>query len=183
MTPIMVICWVDKSTRTPNSPCVWIAETSVDGQTYTARSRHGAANELARQLVDTGIPDRPMVIHYRGRPGTMTYRSFHAAATWTHSEGNQPLRRVKYKERPEGLFLRSGDGENAFRRPPDDIVVLLEPDAIETGLRQCVSCGRDFQPARPWSRFCSAACRLRTHRRLVRAGRNPLPAGSEERIP
>src|SRR5262249_46071325 len=113
MTPVTVITWPDEATRTPNSACAWVAEATVHGRTYTAPSRHGAANELARQLVAGGIIDRPMMIHYHGRPGTMNWPSFHAAATWTYSEGDQPLRRVRYKERPEGLFLRSGDGENA----------------------------------------------------------------------
>jgi hypothetical protein len=90
----------------------------------TPRSRHCAPNELARQLVDAGIIDRPMVIRYRGLAGTTTWGSFQAAATWTYSEGDQPLCRVRYKEQPEGLFLRSGDAENAFHRPPDDIVVV-----------------------------------------------------------
>ena len=53
----------------------------VEGRTYTARSRHGPANQLARQLVAAGFPDRSMVIRYRGLAGTMTYRSLHAAAT------------------------------------------------------------------------------------------------------
>jgi hypothetical protein len=104
---------------------------------------------------------------YRGLAGTMTWRSFHAAATWIYSEGDQPLRRVRYKERPEGLFLGSGDGENAFHRPPDDIVVIPGPEPLKTGRRRCVSCEVDFPPARPWSRFCSPACRLRAHRRLA----------------
>jgi CheY-like chemotaxis protein len=60
------------------------------GCTYTAQSRHGPANQLARQLVAAGLPDRPMVIRYRGLAGTMTYRSFHAAATWTFSEVLDP---------------------------------------------------------------------------------------------
>jgi hypothetical protein len=174
MTPISVTCWPDEATRTPNSACTWVAEAMVDGRTYTARSRHGAPNELARKLVAAGIIDRPMVIHYRGLAGTMTWRSFHAAATWTYSEGDQPLRRVRYKEQPEGLFLRSGDGENAFHRSPDDIVVIPELDLLKTGGRKCVSCGGDFLPARPWARFCSTACRLRSHRKL---------AGSDPRIP
>jgi hypothetical protein len=47
----------------------------VEGRTYTAQSRHGPANQLARQLVAAGLPDRSMVIRYRGLAGTMTYRS------------------------------------------------------------------------------------------------------------
>jgi hypothetical protein len=152
----------------------------VDGRTYTARSRHGAANELARQLVAAGFVDRPMVIHYHGVAGTMTWRSFHAAETWTYSEGDQPLRRVRYKEQAEGLFVRRGDGENAFHRPPDDIVVIPEPAPLKTGRRRCVSCDVDFLPARPWSRFCSAACRLRAHRRLARETRAPKSAAISE---
>jgi ferredoxin len=172
MTPITVTCWPEEATRTPNSACIWVAEAMVDGRTYTAHSRHGAPNELARQLVAAGIIDRPMVIHYRGRTGTMTWRSLRAAAMWTYSEGNHPLRRVRHKEQPEGLFLRSGDGENAFHRVPADVVVIPGPDPLKTGRRRCVSCGRDFLPARPWSRFCSPACRLRAHRRLPRQDEN-----------
>jgi hypothetical protein len=175
MTPITVTCWPDEATRTPSSACAWVAEVMVDGRPYNARSRHGAANELARQLVAAGIIDRPMVIRYGGRAGTMTWGSFHAAATWTYSEGDQPLRRVRYKEQPEGLFLRSGGGENAFHRPPDDVVVLPGLDPLKTERRRCVSCDGDFFPARPWSRFCSSACRLRAHRRLPRQDQNVQP--------
>jgi hypothetical protein len=167
MTPITVTCRPDEATRTPNSACLWIAEATVDGRGYVARSRRGAPNVLARQLVNAGLADRAMVIHYTGLAGPMTYRSFHGAATWTFGEGDQPLRRVRYKERPEGLFLESGEGGNAFHRTPDDVVALPEPDPLKTGLRRCVSCDGDFFPARPWSRFCSSACRLRAHRRLA----------------
>jgi hypothetical protein len=170
--PITVITWPDEATRTPNSACAWVAETMVEGRVYVARSRHGAPNELARQLLAAGLADRPMVIHYRGRAGTMTWRSFHAAAMWTYSEGDHPLRRIRHKEQPEGLFLRSGDGENAFHRPPDDLVIIPESDPLKTGRRKCVSCDGDFLPARAWSRFCSPACRLRAHRRLARHDEN-----------
>ena len=35
----------DEATRTSNSACVWIAEATVEGRTYTARSRYGPANQ------------------------------------------------------------------------------------------------------------------------------------------
>jgi len=115
-----------------------------------------------------------MVIHYRGLAGTMTWRSFHAAATWTYSEGDQPLRRVRYKERPEGLFLGSGSGQKCVSSPAVDVVEAPPPDGHETEAparaaetRRCDGCDGDFLPARPWSRFCSPACRLRAHRRLA----------------
>ena len=57
-----------------------------------------------------------MVIRYRGLAGTLSYRSFHAAAKWTYKEGDRPLRRVRYKERPEGFSLASVLDQNAFHR-------------------------------------------------------------------
>jgi hypothetical protein len=54
----------DRGDTDTESACVWIAEVTVEGRTYTARSRHGAANELARQLVAAGLADRPMVIRH-----------------------------------------------------------------------------------------------------------------------
>jgi len=115
-TAIEVMVRPDEGTRTPNSACVWIAEATVDGRVYTARSRHGATNELARQLAAAGLADRPMVIRCRGLAGTLSYRSFHAAAKWTYKEGDRPLRRVRYKERPEGFSLASVLDQNAFHR-------------------------------------------------------------------
>src|ERR1700730_14630712 len=78
--PIAVTTWPDEATRTSNSACVGIAEATFEGRTYTARSRHGPANQLARQLIAAGLPDRPRVIRYRGLAGTMTYRSRRATA-------------------------------------------------------------------------------------------------------
>jgi hypothetical protein len=101
---------------------VWIAEATVEGRTYTARSRHSPANQLARQLVAAGFPDRPMVIRYRGLAGTMAYRSFYAAARWTFSEGERPLRRVRYREPPKGVFLGSGTGQKCVSSPVADEV-------------------------------------------------------------
>jgi len=176
MTPITVSCWPDETTRTPNSACAWVAEATVDGRTYTARSRHGSPNELARQLVDAELPDRPMLIHYGGCTGAMTYRSFHAAATWTFREGDQPLHRVQYREQPEGLFLVCGTGQKCVSSPRDDEVDLPAADTHETHSRTtrcCEGCESDFLPARPWSRFCSPACRLRSYRRLARQNEHP----------
>ena len=132
MTPITVTTWPDEGTRTQNSACVWVAETMVEGRVYVARSRHGAPTELARQLVAAGLADRPMVISYRGLAGTMTWRSFHAAATWTYSEGDQPLRRVRYKERLEGLFLGSGTGQKCVSSPAADVLKPSPLDRLKT---------------------------------------------------
>jgi len=175
MTPIAVMCWPDEATRTANSTCVWIAEATVDGVTYAARSRHGAPNALARQLVAAGIEDRPMVIRCRGLDGTLSYRSFHTATKQTYEEGDRPLRRVQYRERPEGLFLNSGAGQKCVSSASDDDAAVPAPESDETvapamaaDTRNCDACGRAFWPARPWSRFCRPACRLRAHRKWGR---------------
>ena len=174
MIPITVMTWPIEATRTPNSACVWVAEATIDGRICTARSRHGAANELARQLVVAGFVDRPMAIRYHRLAGTMTYRSFHAAARWTFGEGERTLRRVRYRHPPEGVFLGSGTGQKCVSSPlADDMESLpanrrkaeLPPPAIET--RRCDGCDADFRPGRPWSRFCCPACRLWAHRRLA----------------
>ena len=171
VTPIMVTIWPDEPTRTPNSACAWVAEAMVEGRVYVTRSRHGAPNELARQLVVAGIADRPMVIYCRGRAGTTTWRSFHAAAGWTYTEGDQPLRRVRYRKPPEGVFLVSGTGPKCVSSLAADHVDPPATDAHETRpppTRFCEGCNGDFVPARAWSRFCSPACRLRAHRMLAR---------------
>lgn len=117
MTPITVTTWPDEATRTSNSACVWRAEATVKSRTYTA---HGLANELARQLVAAGLVDRPMGIRYRGLAGTMTWRSFHAAATWTLSEGDRPLHRVRYREPPEDRLWAFRDDALACGAPVPD---------------------------------------------------------------
>ena len=83
---------------------------------YTARSRHGAANQLARQLVARRVPRSADGHQLPCAGGTMTYRSFHAAATRTFSEGERTLRRFRYREPPEGSSCAAGPGKNAFHR-------------------------------------------------------------------
>jgi hypothetical protein len=130
--PIAVTTCPEEATRTSNSACVWIAEATVEGRNYTARSRHGPANELARQLVAAGLLDRPMVIRCLGLAGTMTYRSFRAAATRTFSEGERTLRRFRYREPPEGVFLRSGTGQKCVSSPVADDVETLPANGRKT---------------------------------------------------
>jgi hypothetical protein len=134
----------------------------VEGRNYTARSRHGPANQLARQLVVAGFPDRPMVIRYRGLVGTTTYRSFHAAATWTFSEGERRLRRVRYKEPPEGVFLGSGTGKKFVSSPLlDDVArpaTLRQLHFLVARARACATCRRTGSVGIYDScRICSAA--------------------------
>jgi hypothetical protein len=174
-------CPVPRS-RTPTG-LAWGAVTEIDGKSYSAVSRHGAPQSLARALVAAGIPDQPVEvrsevcvfdngaeIRTEELRGCISYRSLHTMAKTTFAESaTAPLRRVRFEEQPEGLFVRSGDGENAFHRPPDDIVVIPEhaPPFLER--RRCVSCDSDFVPVRRDQRFCRGACRLRAHRAATRA--------------
>ena len=63
---ILVHCRPLPETRTRNSSAAWLAECEVDGRRFEAKSRHGAPNELARRLVEAGVPDAPIEIHYDG---------------------------------------------------------------------------------------------------------------------
>jgi hypothetical protein len=58
-----------ENTRTPERSCVYEAECQVDGRRYSARSRQGVVNELARVLVSAGVPDQPAEIRQTGMKG------------------------------------------------------------------------------------------------------------------
>ena len=85
----------------------------------------------------------------------------------------------------EMRFGTLGDGyESVSPRPVDRQEVRLGDghEAHRTETRRCESCGGDFRPGRAWSRFCSSACRLRVHRRLVTTTRGQSSgAASDER--
>jgi hypothetical protein len=94
---IRVHLWPLEETRTAAKGCAYMAACEIDGVPYSARSRHGAPNELARVLAAAGIPDQPMAVTHRGLKGEMTCRSFHEAARWTYRESvTEPLRRVRW---------------------------------------------------------------------------------------
>jgi hypothetical protein len=159
---------------------LWEATTEVDGRPYSAAGRHGAPQALARVLVAAGIADQPVEvrsevsifdngaeIRTEELRGCIRYRSLEAMAETTFEEGDRPLHRARFKERPQIAFpLQPGAPEMRFM-PPDDVVVIPRPEPLKTGRRKCVSCDAEFVPARPWQHFCSAACRLRAHRRLA----------------
>jgi hypothetical protein len=68
--------WLLEGTWTPEKSCDFEAECEVDGRRYSAKSRHGAPNELARLLVSFGIADRPVEVKHAGIKGCITYHSF-----------------------------------------------------------------------------------------------------------
>jgi hypothetical protein len=200
---------------------LWEATAEIGGKSYSAVSRHGAPQALARVLIATGIEDQPVEvcsevcvfdngaeIRTEELRGCIRYRSLHTMAKTTFAESaTVTLRRARYQEQPEGLFLggRTGqkmrfspghdlaeapaadtqkngtpapaaemrfsataDGQECASSPvPDGIPPADEREALAAEMRRCDGCDSDFIPARPWSRFCSPACRLRAHRRLA----------------
>jgi hypothetical protein len=182
-----------EDTRTPNGVCYWVAETTLqDGRLFSVRSKHGAPNELARQLVAAGIPDQPMeTCNTRSGLKALTYRSFHAAAKWTYTEGAATLlQRVRYQEF-HGLPASKAGAEREQREPtsaecPETVLGNTEkgggtpsqavqhlPDSVtpkigvgdqQAELRQCETCGRRFLPWRPQATHCSGACRQKAYR-------------------
>jgi hypothetical protein len=90
-----------ETTRTADRSSVYEAECEVDGQCYSARSRNGAPNELARVLVAAGIPDQPVESHHAGIKGWITYRSLHQMARWSYREGTRRVQRVRWLPPPD----------------------------------------------------------------------------------
>jgi hypothetical protein len=111
---------------TPERSCLYDAECEVSGQHYSARSRHGAANELARVLVCGGVPDQPVEIRQVGLKGCITYCSLYELAHWTYEESAaMPLRRVRWKPSPD--FITAVRGRIAQNRGEMPTGVVEEP--------------------------------------------------------
>jgi hypothetical protein len=91
--------WPDEPARTPEYICLYEAETVVDGQRYSARSRRGAPFALARVLVAAGVPDQPVRVTYKALRGHMSYCSPHRMAELTIGESaTAPVRLDRFKE-------------------------------------------------------------------------------------
>ena len=116
-----------ENTRTPERPRLFEAECEVDGQRYSARSRHGAANELARLLVSAGVADQPVEVRHAGLKGCLSWRSLHELARWTYEEtAGVPLRRVRWKPLPD--FTAAVRGRIAQNRGETFAEVGEEPE-------------------------------------------------------
>jgi len=194
---IKVLTYPLEETRTPNGVCHWVAETTLqDGRFFFVRSRHGAPNKLARQLVAAGIPDQPMeACDRRSGLKALTYRSFHAAAKWTYTEGAATLlQRVRYQEFhglpesdaasvpgrgdpmlagcPETVLGNTEKGggtpSEAVQHLPDGVTPKIGVGDKQAELRQCETCGRRFRPWRPQATYCSGACRQKAYRERSR---------------
>jgi hypothetical protein len=116
-SPIVVTVRPLEATRTPNSGCVWLAECEVGGRRFEARSRHGAANALARELVAPGVPDGPLEAHFEGLAGCLRWASISAAANRTFTEGNRPLQCIRWIAPQDGVqAIRAGPKHGVMAR-------------------------------------------------------------------
>jgi hypothetical protein len=161
--------------RTPENSCTWVAETEIAGQSFAARSRRGAPQELARALAAAGVPDQPVRVESAGLRGEMRYPSLHRMAGMTYVEGRSTLlQRARYRE--DERFAIAGEGA----AEPIGLPSVTHPEAPESGISpsdgslaipepepRCGSCGEAFVPSRSWATFCSAACRQKAYRQRL----------------
>ena len=121
-----------EETRTPNSGCLWLAECEIGGRRFQARSRHGAANDLARQLIAAGVADQPLVVHSDGLRGYLRWGSLKAAAKRTYTEGNRPLQCIRWVAPQDAVqAIRAAPKQGvkamaAMSDPPEPKVCLVK---------------------------------------------------------
>jgi hypothetical protein len=163
---ITIVCRVvpDSYTGTGSS---YSAETEVSGKRYSATSRHGAPNRLARELVEAGVPDDAVTVRYAGLAGCGSYRSLHAMAELTYSEGNSPLSRARYvKFERRAMVGEAGAGEETADVLPEGSERNASGASPELSVTViCGGCGGAFPPKRSDAKFCSGRCRVAAHRR------------------
>jgi hypothetical protein len=94
--PIIVTVRPLEETRTSYSGCIWLAQCELGGRRFEARSRHGAANALARELTAAGVTDPPLEVRFERLAGSLRWGSIAAAAKRTFTEGNRPLQCIRW---------------------------------------------------------------------------------------
>lgn len=124
MTPARIVVKVRplEETRTPNSGCIWLAECEVEGRRFEARSRHGAANALARELVAAGVADGPLEVHFEGLAGWLRWGSIVAAAKRTFTEGNRPLQCIRWIAPQNGVQAIRAAPKQGVKGPAATVV-------------------------------------------------------------
>lgn len=88
-----------------------VAETSLNGETVSVASRHGAAMALARRLVAAGVADGP--VEASGRDGALrwTSPSLHRLAEWALGDTERGIVRRRFV--PNTRFPDSRDPQEA----------------------------------------------------------------------
>jgi hypothetical protein len=162
----------------------WLATATIDGVTYSAKSRSCAVAALCRELVAGGVIDGPMTVTFDGVAGQMTIRSIYKFAGTTTTEGDAPLHRVKWHlyQGPQNAQPRDRDEarmaeeEAPVLREGSDNHASVEAPPLSVTDRVCAGCGEVFAPQRSTARFCSTRCRMAVHRRASLLCR---PAGGD----
>jgi hypothetical protein len=116
---------------------LWEASTEIEGKRYSVTSRNGAPHALARMLAtarvadqlvevrsevcvfDNGVEIRTEELH-----GCVSYRSLDAMAKTTFEEGDRPLHRARFKERPQIAFPLPPGGQEMRFTPPAGILAF-----------------------------------------------------------
>src|SRR5262249_33119459 len=149
-TPVIVVNVKPlEGTRTPNSGLVWEAECKVAGKVYTARSRHGAPNALARGLGKARLPHDEMVFYYSALAGRVRYASFHRLGAVTYSEGvSTVLHKARHQEYPRGIGA-AGEAVIGGSTPAATLVAGTGTPSSNTAplsVTRCVRCAKSFVP-------------------------------------
>ena len=118
----MIVQHPFEGAQTPENTCAWLAEATVDGQHFEARSRRGAPAELARILVVASIPDQAVVVDAfmlgRWYRPALTYRSLHwlAGKAWEEN-ASVPVRRVRYRDLSQAFGKGGAEAQNGGGTP------------------------------------------------------------------
>ena len=112
---------------------LWQAETEIDGKTYSATSRHGAPQALARVLIDAGIPDQPVEVRGSDKsdPGTRDSLRIDRSMRWRN--GPSP-------KAPPHCCIASGTrssrrGSFPLKRPDKKCVSSPQPVSLPAKIR------------------------------------------------
>jgi hypothetical protein len=84
-------------------------------------------------------------------------------AGWTMSEGNTPLHRTRYAERPQ--IIDGGEAVMASEGFGVPLIGSEENDAPRAAEIICDHCGQPFRAKRTDARLCSARCRKQVSRK------------------
>ena len=122
LEPIVVRVRPLEATRTPNSSCIWLAECEIGERRFEARSRHGAANALARELMAAGVADWPLEVRFEGLAGCLRWGSVAAAAKRTYTEGNRALQCIRWIAPQDAVQAIRAASKQGVEGPPATVL-------------------------------------------------------------
>ena len=123
--------------------------------------------KLGEILVEAGVPDDAVTVTYDGLRGHMSYRSLHALAGFTYSEGNSPLSRTRWQKFAHAGDQGMGSSQSpVHREPPEENAPVEAPPAAArlSVTRACEVCGGPVTAKRTDAMLCGPACKQRAYR-------------------